>query len=154
MLKPPPLIVTVVPTDPEVGLSEIVDVTTVNVTEDETSLLGVPVTLILYVPGDTLPTVNVKLSDPPVMPQFPGVTPVTRADGATEQLVSPVLNPLPVTCTSVPTGPLFTLSDIVGLALAGTAASAETNTAVRAMSRVTMSLARRKAVKSKHSSES
>ena len=142
MLKPLPLIVTVVPTGPEAGFSEIVDVTTENVTEDETSLLGVPVTWILYVPGDTLPTVNVKLTDPTDIPQFPGVTPLIRGLGDGVQLVSAVLNPPPVTCTTAPTGPELTLRKIEGVALAGSVFSAETNSAITTTSRATANLAR------------
>jgi len=141
VLKPLPLIVTVVPTGPEAGFSEIVDVTTENVTEDETSLLGVPVTWILYVPGDTLPTVNVKLTDPPDMPQFTGVTPVTRAIGVQVQLVSATLNPLPVSCTSAPTDPELTLRWSDGVALTWTVFSAETNSASRTTRRVIANLA-------------
>jgi len=113
-LNPLPLIVTVVPTGPDVGLSETVADSTVKVIGVETSLTGVPVTWTLYGPAATLPTVNVKLSDPPDMPQFPGVTPVIRAAGDGVQLVSPASNPLPVTCTTVPAGPVSTLREIVG----------------------------------------
>jgi hypothetical protein len=141
-LNPLPVIVTAVLAGPDVGFIEIVGVNTVNVTAAEMSLLGVPVTWMLYVPGGTLPTVNVKLADPPDMPQFTGVTPVTRAVGDQVQLVSPVLNPLPVTCTSAPTGAEVTLSESDGVALTRTAFSAETNSAITTTRRVTANLAR------------
>jgi hypothetical protein len=68
-LKPLPVIVTKVPTEPELGLSVIVATeaprVTVKVASAESGP-GIPIAVIVYAPDATLATANVALSIPPL----------------------------------------------------------------------------------------
>jgi hypothetical protein len=112
--NPLPLTVTTVPSGPELGVREIEGPVTVNVAEPE-SPSGVPLTVIVYGPAATLPTVKLvpALIAPPVIPHAVGemtTPPVPEIVHA----VSLTPNPVPVTVTTVPSGPELGVRAILG----------------------------------------
>jgi hypothetical protein len=125
-LNPLPDTTTVTPGGPDVGVSEIVGaglVVTVNVA-CATSPIEKPVTWMKYEPGATLPTVNVKGDNTPLLRNVhaPGVPDAITAgvgleiweQGATKLPASGTAKPLPDTVTTVPTGPDDGVTVIVG----------------------------------------
>jgi hypothetical protein len=101
--KPLPVTVTVIPVTPELGVSTILGPVTVNVACAESPVE--PVTVTVYVPGDTPPTKKLPLGVPlPAVIVHVGV--VTRVLGPIVQgPVSPNENPVPVTVTVDPSPP-------------------------------------------------
>ena len=119
VLKPLPLTVTTVPAGAELGM-KLIDgevVVTVNVACAESPVL--PVTVIVCAPNVALlRTVNEPVTTPPGEVEHEGeVTMLGNGVLAIVQLESAVLNPLPVTVTTVRTGPKLGLSETDGVVL-------------------------------------
>ena len=101
--KPLPVTVSVIPVTPEVGDSRIFGPATVNVAWAESPVE--PVTVTVYVPGDTPPTKKLPLGAPlPEVIVHVGV--MARVLGPILQKVSPNEKPVPVTVTADPTAPV------------------------------------------------
>ena len=119
-LNPPPLIVTPVPTGPELGLRMIEgeEVVTRKVAVAESPVL--PVTLIVWTPcAALLETVKAAEVKPPLEEIVHEESVTTSGRGVlvigTQEPASLGLNPLPVTVTVVPAGPELLLRAIVGV---------------------------------------
>jgi hypothetical protein len=104
--KSEPVTVTVVPAGPEVGFSTIAGGSTVKVVL-AASAPGLPVTVIVYVPGAAAPTVNVTpaLIVLAVIAHVAGGIPMIVPVPVTTHDVSVPENPVPLIVTTVPSTP-------------------------------------------------
>jgi len=114
-----PTTLTVVPVGPDVGVADIEGARTVKVAV-AASPPGLPVTVIVYVPGAVVPTTkDVDVKTLAVMLQVAGGIPITLPVPVTMQDVSVPENPVPLIETVCPTGPELGARLIVGSAATG-----------------------------------
>jgi hypothetical protein len=113
VLKPPPLTVIVVPTGAAFGDNVMNGPTTVRLAEPASPVL--PVTVTVYVPGETVPMKKLPVGAP-----LPGVTKVqvgvlmSNAGPLIVHVVSAAENPAPLITIAAPTGPELGTRVIVG----------------------------------------